>query len=134
MSKPDMGSEGFEVNEVRLDSPDIQDLIRGRIEGLRKRLLDFSRRNPLVDLRRKANSTSNLWVVDELPDVLRFRLSKGGMTLKPLPPLDEDPLDEQEEDLPIGARRLAPDRRDLPRRNGQNRSAGPQRFRRGAAH
>lgn len=71
-------------------------LIRTRIENLRPKLLDLTRRNPLVSIRLSPRSNSLVRAVDELPDVLAFRLTnQQKMRLLPLPALDEDPKDEQ---------------------------------------
>lgn len=74
---------------------EIQDLIRTRIENLRPKLLDLSRRNPLISTRLSSRSNSLVRVVDELPDVLAFHLcNQQKMQFLPLPLLDEDPKDE----------------------------------------
>lgn len=73
----------------------IEELIRKRIEGLRPKLLDLSRRNPLISTRFSSRSSSHIRVVDELPDVLAYALGSGRcLRLDPLPPLEEDPRDE----------------------------------------
>lgn len=75
---------------------EIQELIRARIENLRPKLLDLSRRNPLISTRFSPRSNSHIRVVDELPDVLSFNLSnEQAMRFVPLPRLEEDPRDEQ---------------------------------------
>lgn len=74
---------------------ELSDLINQKIEALRPRLLDLSRRNPLLSIKLTARGTANLRVVDELPDILYFNLTNGrSMRLAPLPSLDEDPKDE----------------------------------------
>ncbi|MGQ0565572.1 MAG: AAA domain-containing protein [Gemmobacter sp.] len=71
-------------------------LVGEKIEQLRKRLLDFSRRNPLVHVTFRPTSSSLIRVVDELPDMVRLALSSDvEMRLAPLPPIEEDPRDEQ---------------------------------------
>jgi hypothetical protein len=75
-------------------------LINGKIEELRKRLLDFTRRNPLVDLAGALAPRRNTAIraVDELPNVLAHGLVNGRrLQLVPLPGLDIDPVDEQDE-------------------------------------
>ena len=80
----------------RFDEDDLKPLISNTIENLRLKLLDLSRRNPLVSTRFSARSNSHFRVVDELPDVLSFDLgNQQSMRLIPLPALDEDPKDEQ---------------------------------------
>ena len=75
---------------------EIQELIRARIENLRPKLLDLTRRNPLISTKFSPRSNSYIRVVDELPDVLWFRLdNEQKMRFLPLPRLEEDPRDEQ---------------------------------------
>lgn len=76
----------------------LQDLVRTKIENLRPKLLDLSRRNPLISTKLGPRSNSHIRAVDELPDVLFFELNNGQeMTLIPLPPIEEDPRDEKTE-------------------------------------
>lgn len=65
------------------------------IEGLRPKLLDLSRRNPLLSAPFSERSHALIRVVDEVPTVLFEKLVTGSMRLVALPPLDEDPKDEQ---------------------------------------
>ena len=76
---------------------EIQQLVRARIENLRPKLLDLTRRNPLISTRFSPRSNSYIRVVDELPDVLQFHLlaEEEAMRFIPLPRLEEDPADEQ---------------------------------------
>src|SRR5476649_2735023 len=74
----------------------LEDLIRSRIENLRPKLLDLSQRNPLISTRLSPRSNSLIRVVDELPDVIASYLSsEKRMRVISLPPLEEDPRDEQ---------------------------------------
>ena len=88
-------------SEVKnLQSPDIQEFVSEKLGELRKRLLDLSRRNPLINIQFRPTSTSILRVVDELPDVLRFKLANGSpMRLAPLPALEEELPDEQTDEF-----------------------------------
>lgn len=71
-------------------------MVRAKIESLRLKLLDLSRRNPLIATRLGASSNSHIRVVDELPDILFFKLNnEQEMAVVALPPIEEDPLDEQ---------------------------------------
>ncbi len=75
-------------------------LVREKIENLRPKLLDLTRRNPLISTKFPARSNSHLRVVDELPDILFFNLVNAQkMRLIPLPALDEDPRDELTRDF-----------------------------------
>lgn len=79
----------------RLADPVLISLVGDRIEILRKRLLDFSRRNPLIHVPFRPTSATLIRAVDELPELLRLSLSEGDMRLLPLPPLGDEPRDEQ---------------------------------------
>ncbi|WP_306259536.1 DUF4011 domain-containing protein [Pararhizobium sp. IMCC21322] len=82
--------------DSNLADPSIIELVAERLQELRKRLLDASRRNPLVSIPFRPNSTNILRVVDELPDVLRFNLASGtSMRLVALPALEVELPDEQ---------------------------------------
>ncbi|MBC7285926.1 DUF4011 domain-containing protein [Hoeflea sp.] len=86
--------------KVDLASPEIIDLVSRKLLELRKRLLDFTRRNPLIHIKFRATSTSAIRVVDELPEVLRFKLAGGAqMRLAPLPALEEELPDEQTDEF-----------------------------------
>ncbi|MCC3862607.1 DUF4011 domain-containing protein [Pseudemcibacter aquimaris] len=71
-------------------------LIRSKIENLRPKLLDLSRRNPLLSTRFSTRSNAIVRVVDELPGNVFDDISSGkSMRLSPLPALEDDPKDEQ---------------------------------------
>jgi hypothetical protein len=75
-----------------------EELVRTKIENLRPKLLDLSRRNPLLATKLGPRSNSHIRAVDELPDILLFKLNNGEvMELIPLPEIEEDPRDEQVE-------------------------------------
>ncbi|MFG1384518.1 DUF4011 domain-containing protein [Xanthobacter versatilis] len=74
---------------------ELQELVRDKIENLRPKLLDLSRLNPLLSTKLSPRYNSHVRVVDELPDVLFYKLNNGQeMRLVPLPEIDEDPRDE----------------------------------------
>ena len=90
---PEMSSTGVLANS---DVNDLRELIQKRIDNLRPKLLDLSRRNPLVSTKLTPRSNSHVRVVDELPDVLFGNLAaQKEMRFVPLPALDEDPRDER---------------------------------------
>jgi len=81
---------------LALVQPEIVELVESKLQELRKRLLDSSRRNPLININFRPTSTSVMRVVDELPDVLRYNLTNGqSMRLVPLPALEDQLPDEQ---------------------------------------
>jgi len=95
------------TEDNKLKSPEIIELISDRLQELRKRLLDASRRNPLVNIPFRANSTNILRIVDELPDILRFNLTNAtAMRLAPLPALEDELPDEYTSEY-LSALRLA---------------------------
>jgi very-short-patch-repair endonuclease len=71
------------------------------IEVLRKKLLEFSTRNDLINLSHSDRSTKFIRVVDELPNQLYECLQEKSMTFKPLPEVDEEPPDEQTDNFQI---------------------------------
>jgi hypothetical protein len=71
---------------MKSDTETLQDLVRAKIENLRPKLLDLSRRNPLIATKLGPRSNSHIRAVDELPDVLYFKLNNNQeMQLIPLP-------------------------------------------------
>lgn len=89
-----------EEGEMLLRDPEIVQLVRNKVLELRKKLLDLGRRNPLVHINFRPTSMSVIRIVDELPDVLRFKLNSGqSMRLVSLPALGNDLPDEQTEEF-----------------------------------
>src|SRR5689334_25422250 len=81
---------------MKADVESLHELVRAKIEHLRPKLLDLSRRNPLISTKLGPRSNSHIRVVDELPDVMFFKLSNSqNMVLIGLPPIEEDPRDER---------------------------------------
>src|ERR1043166_2474826 len=75
---------------------ELAELIKQKIENLRPKLLDLSRRNPLIATKLGPRSNSHIRAVDELPDILFFKLNNGQpMRLIPLQAIEDDPRDEQ---------------------------------------
>ncbi len=71
------------------------DMINSKIEQMRPKLLDLTRRNPLLSTKFSTRSHSLVRVIDELPDNLFERLQNNKMCFDSLPALDQDPKDEQ---------------------------------------
>jgi hypothetical protein len=79
-----------------MKNSDLAQLVQQKIENLRPKLLDLSRRNPLIATKLGPRSNSHVRAVDELPDIIFFKLNNGqAMRLIPLPAIDDDPRDEQ---------------------------------------
>ncbi|MBF0548842.1 MAG: DUF4011 domain-containing protein [Candidatus Riflebacteria bacterium] len=80
-------------------SNDIGGLIAARIQRLRPKLLDLSRRNPLLATKFSDRSNSHIRVIDELPDIIFQNISSNEMQFKPLPLLEDNPEDEEGDDF-----------------------------------
>lgn len=79
-----------------MNAIELTELVNQKIENLRPKLLDLSRRNPLIATKLGPRSNSHIRVVDELPDILFYKLGNGQeMRLAPLPGIEDDPRDEQ---------------------------------------
>jgi len=79
-----------------MKNTELQELVKHKIENLRPKLLDLSRRNPLLATKLSPRSNAHVRVVDELPDILFYKLNNGqDMRLVPLPDIDDDPKDEE---------------------------------------
>lgn len=70
-------------------------LISDRINILRPKLLDLTRRNPLISTKFSERSNSLVRIVDEVPELLLQSLISSEMRIVPLPDLGTDPSDEQ---------------------------------------
>jgi hypothetical protein len=81
-----------------LDGKNHSELAARRLDRIRENLLNFSRRNPLVNTRLDAKTGRYLRVVDELPQVLYDNLTGGQpMAFTALPEIPDPPEDEQTE-------------------------------------
>lgn len=74
---------------------ELEDLVKQKIHNLRPKLLDLSRRNPLLATKLTPRSNAHIRVVDELPEVLFYKLNNGQeMRFIALPEIEDDPRDE----------------------------------------
>lgn len=77
----------------------VQDATQKQIMRLREKLLDLSKRNPLISFRHSPTSRKQMRIIDELPDELFARIAlaeDASMHFVELPDVDESiPLDEQ---------------------------------------
>lgn len=69
-------------------------IICARIEKLRSKLLDMTRRNPLISTKFSDRSTSVIRIIDQVPELLFNSLSLQKMRIVSLPDLSSDPKDE----------------------------------------
>lgn len=81
--------------------PAVAAYLRAALVKLRDKLLDLSKRNPLVSFKHSERGASYVRVIDELPDVLDASLRAGGMTFEPLPAAERTPADELTPDFKI---------------------------------
>lgn len=89
-------SEGSMDSSAPLDGKNHSELAARKLDRIRENLLNFSRRNPLVNTRLDANTGRYLRVVDELPQVLYDNLTGGQpMAFTALPEIPDPPEDEQ---------------------------------------
>ena len=83
-------------DETQNQREDLVKLLIDKIDNLRPKLLDLSRRNPLISTKLGPRSSAVIRVVDELPDILAYNvLQNQQMRFASLPPLNDDPKDEQ---------------------------------------
>lgn len=65
------------------------------VADLRKKLVDLSKRSPLIAFKHGGRGASHLRIVDERPDLLFDALAEDAMGFEPLPGEDDTPKDEQ---------------------------------------
>jgi hypothetical protein len=81
---------------MAMKANNLAELVKQKIENLRPKLLDLSRRNPLIATKLGPRSNSHVRAVDELPDIVFYKLNNGqAMRLIALPAIEDDPRDEQ---------------------------------------
>jgi very-short-patch-repair endonuclease len=76
-------------------NPQARDWTYQAVAKLRAKLIDLSRKSPLIAFKHTSRSASQLRFVDERPDLLFERLSEGSMGFEPLPGEDQTPADER---------------------------------------
>jgi len=81
------------------DNEKLREYLNSRIEGMRPKLLDLTRRNPLLSTPFSERSHSNIRIVHEVPSFLFEKLLTTKMRIVPLPTLEEDPMDELSQDF-----------------------------------
>ncbi len=92
------------------DTPAVTDMITDEydknfmvhtMDQLRRKLLDVSRRNNLINFKQSDRNKNVIRVVDEVPASLLASLIDGGMSMKPLPDIGEEPADEKTDEFSI---------------------------------
>lgn len=75
------------------------------VAKLRAKLIDLSRKSPLINFRHGGRSASILRIVDERPDLVFQSLHQGGMQFEALPAPETTPLDETTDEFRIAYER-----------------------------
>ena len=75
------------------------------IASLRKKLIDLSKKNPLINFRHSSRGASHLRFVDERPDLIYGHLVDGSVGFEPLPGEEITPPDEQTAEFRIAYER-----------------------------
>lgn len=75
------------------------------VAKLRAKLIDLSRRSPLIAFKHTSRSASQLRFVDERPDLLFDKLNVASMGFEPLPGEEQTPKDEQTPEFGIAYER-----------------------------
>lgn len=87
---PDLKSE---VTEKGVND-DLLKIVSNKIEKLRRKLLDLTRRNPLISANLKDKSGTSIRIVDEVPGFLFNEIMSDEMKIVSLPALEEELKDE----------------------------------------
>jgi hypothetical protein len=75
---------------------ELDELVRAKVAGLRPKLLDLTRVNPLISAKLSPRSASLVRIVDELPDVVFYDITSGErLQIVSLPNLETEPADER---------------------------------------
>ena len=82
------------TNDTSSHQKDLAKIICSRIDKLRPKLLDMTRRNPLISTKFSERSNSLIRIVDEVPELLLADISTGEMRIVSLPDLGTTPKDE----------------------------------------
>lgn len=75
------------------------------VADLRQKLLDLSKKNPLIAFKHTTRGASHVRIIDERPDLLFETLSQESMGFEPLPGEDRVPADENTGDFQIAYER-----------------------------
>lgn len=75
------------------------------VANLRARLIDLSRKSPLINFRHGGRSATILRIVDERPDLVFRTIHEKGMRFDPLPDTDTTPQDEETDEFRIAYER-----------------------------
>jgi very-short-patch-repair endonuclease len=75
---------------------ELDELVKSKVSNLRPKLLDLGRRNPLIASKLSPRSSSLIRVVDELPDVIFYKIiTSERLRIVPLPDVETEPPEER---------------------------------------
>ncbi|WP_265571058.1 DUF4011 domain-containing protein [Sphingomicrobium nitratireducens] len=100
LSKPQRTQEPISPEDARRYR-----LAEEAIADLREKLLDLSRRNPLISFKHSTRAAGQLRIVDERIDKLFAALGRGAMGFEHLPGEDVTPADEKTHDFTMALER-----------------------------
>ena len=66
-----------------------------KLKALKERVLDLTSRNAMINSRFNNRGKKFFRIIDEIPQQIYEKLSSTTMSFKSLPPLSEDPKDEE---------------------------------------
>lgn len=89
-------SDAADATSQTKSHPDqVRDWTYEAVAKLRAKLIDLSRKSPLIAFKHTSRSASQLRFIDERPDLLFERLSQGSMGFEALPGEEQTPADER---------------------------------------
>ena len=91
-------------SEMKVD-PRVSADTENAVADLRAKLIDLSRKSPLINFRHGGRSASILRIVDERPDLVFETIHEKGMRFDPLPDADTTPQDEETDEFRIAYER-----------------------------
>ena len=65
------------------------------LQELKDKLLDISKRNPLINFAHSERGKNYIRIVDEIPDLIITKINANHMSFKPLPDIEKEPEDEK---------------------------------------
>ena len=93
------------IRHIGTQSDEIRSQTAKAVAAQRAKLIDLSRRSPLINFRHGGRSATILRIVDERPDLLFDQICDHGMGFEALPDPETTPLDEQTDEFQIAHER-----------------------------
>lgn len=105
LEKGELDETDMEAKTTRSIDPQAVADTEGAVAELRARLIDLSRKSPLINFRHGGRSATILRIVDERPDLVYDAIHDSGMRFDPLPDTDTTPQDEETDEFRIAYER-----------------------------